>query len=125
MIVLDSSAILAFLFEEPGGAIAAEEFPAGLVSAASLAEILGRLARDDVPLDRAFELFRSTSVRIEPFDSAQALAAAALLMPARTLQIGLGDCCAIGLAVVRNCPILTGDRTWRDLALPIEVRLIR
>ena len=69
--------------------------------------------------------FRRTGLEIVPFDEAQAEVAGSLIPQARLLNIGLGDCCTIALAIVRNCPLLTGDRDWHRLALPVDVRLIR
>ncbi len=53
MIVLDSSALLAMLFFEPGCERVAELVPRSCMSTVNLAEVLGRLARDGRALDAA------------------------------------------------------------------------
>ena len=125
MIVLDSSAVIAFLFDEPGTEVVRGILDEACMSTVALAECLGRLARSGTMTPAAMEQFRGTGLEIVPFDEAQAEIAGSLIMPARPLNIGLGDCCTIALAIMRKCPLVTGDREWRRLNLPVDVRLIR
>jgi PIN domain nuclease of toxin-antitoxin system len=55
VIVLDSSALLAMLFFEPGCARGAELVPHSCMSTVNLAEVLGRLARDGRALDEVLD----------------------------------------------------------------------
>jgi ribonuclease VapC len=43
----------------------------------------------------------------------------------RRRGISLGDAACLGTARVMGLPVLTGDRAWAKLGLPIEVRLLR
>lgn len=46
MIVLDASALLAFLFREPGASLVASHLPGSCMSAVNLSEVIGRFTRD-------------------------------------------------------------------------------
>ena len=119
--VIDTSAILAIFFNEPHA-----EWVAGLLnqhsrelrmSTVNLTETLIRLQ------DRQPQLFNKLSeqlfhngIRFVPPDVNQAklVANARLKYP-----LNLGDCFAYALADVEKCPIITLDRDFKVLDIPI------
>lgn len=125
MIVLDASALLAFLFREDGHERVAESADRGCLSAVNLSEVLGRFARDGHDPFEVLARIRETSIEIVPFDAEQAALAAALLPAVRSMGLSLGDRACLALAVSREIPALTADRSWKDLDIGVEVRLIR
>lgn len=52
-VVLDASAVLALLFDEPGSAKVRERIHGGLLGAANLAEITAKLSDKGLPIDQA------------------------------------------------------------------------
>ena len=78
MIVLDSSALLALLFFEPGCERVAEHIPHSCMSTVNLAEVLGRLARDGRALDEALDQIQQMGIVWIDFDRELAIGAAAL-----------------------------------------------
>jgi PIN domain nuclease of toxin-antitoxin system len=67
MSVLDASALLAYLFEEPGAEVVAEIIDTAWISSVNLAEVLTRIARDGrAPAEFAAKL-RQTNVQVAPF----------------------------------------------------------
>ena len=127
MIVLDSSALLAFLLDEPGVEVVRPHLQAAVISTVALTEVLGRLDRGKLPAHPLLERIDRGGIEVAPFDRPQCEQAGRLIMPARPYSIGLGDCCVLALGVVRNLPILTGDRAWLQLQpiVPVPIRLIR
>ena len=135
MTVLDASAVLALLNDEPGANLVAEALPSSRLGAANLAEVIGKLVDADVESGRVRGLLTAAGVTIEPFTEADAELAGAM----RALDGGraghdrplsgglsLGDRCCLALTVRSDPPVvLTADRAWADLDLPIRVRLIR
>jgi PIN domain nuclease of toxin-antitoxin system len=125
MIVLDASALLAFLFREAGFERVADAADRSCLSTVNLCEVLGRFARDGHdPLD-VLARIRETSIEIVPFDADQAALAAALVPALRSKGLSLGDRACLALAVSRGIPALTADRAWADLDVGVEVRVIR
>ena len=123
--VLDASAILAALNDEPGGDRAAELAPFSIVSAVNVAEVVGKLLDHGVWMDEAVRVVVALGAPIVPFGETEAMTAA-LLRPA-TLRFGLslGDRACIATAMVRGLPVITADRRWSELDLPTGVELIR
>jgi PIN domain nuclease of toxin-antitoxin system len=128
MIVIDTSAILAFLFKEPGADVVAPALPMGLLSAVDYAEVLCRFERDKLGSAISIALSLPKALReVVPFDSKQAENAATIMMQTKQFGLSLGDRCCLALAMERKCAVLTADRIWLQLKLPapVEIKSIR
>lgn len=116
MIVVDSSALLAILLQEPEKQIfqdiiaVAERCVISAVNAHETATVL-RIRHGRPAVDRLWELFVDNDMEIFPFDEAQVRAAASAfdrygkgIDPAASLN--LSDCAAYALATTLNAPLL-------------------
>ena len=129
-VVLDASALLALLRHEDGGERVAKELPRGAaISALNWAEVLARLVDlggDPVEITaRALPAAAAAAVEVVPFDDAGARETARLRSKTRSLGLSLADRAALALAKSRGIPVLTADRAWRSLRLPIKIEVIR
>jgi PIN domain nuclease of toxin-antitoxin system len=124
-VVLDSSAILAFVRGEPGGDIVADYRGRAAISAVNLAEVRTRLSDYGFAEPEIDGIAGFLDARVEIFGEREARAAGMLRRTTRHLGLSLGDRACLALAQQLGLPVLTADRNWAKLKIGVEVHLIR
>lgn len=122
--VVDSSAVLAKLLKER----IAETFDfqsTALICAVNLAEIVTKLQDRGVTEEMIDIVLGQLQLTVEPFDEAQAILAGKLRASTRAKGLSLGDRACIALAIAKGATVVTTDRAWAELDLPVPVLLIR
>jgi ribonuclease VapC len=125
-IVLDASALLALLNQEPGSEqLTLELLRFATTSTVNLAEVHSKLVSRGLPPADAWEATLSPISQAVPFTSEHAQLAGDLVAKTRPLGLSLGDraCLALGLAL--HAPIYTADQFWLKLKLGVRIHLIR
>ena len=126
MTVLDASALLALIHEEPGADVVAEAMTGSVIGTPNLTEVIGKLVDAQIDASTIRQLAIAAGVTIAPLTADDAELAGALRAIPGGQQLSLGDRCCLALAIRSTPPIVvTADRAWANLDLPIEVRLIR
>ncbi len=124
-VVLDASAVLAAILEEPGHEVILELRDRALLSAVNLAETRSRLSDhgfDSGSIDASIGLF---NLEVVDFDTELAVISADLRPTTRPAGLSLGDRACLALAQQRGAVAVTADRAWANVDLPIEIRVIR
>jgi PIN domain nuclease of toxin-antitoxin system len=123
--VLDASALLALLHNESGAPAVAAALPTAVMSAVNWSEVRQKLVARGSTLTRPREQLEALGLQILPFTADDADAAALLWSSTSHLGLSLGDRACLALGLRLTLPILTADRVWTGLALPIHVTSIR
>ncbi|MGQ0485798.1 MAG: type II toxin-antitoxin system VapC family toxin [Hyphomicrobiales bacterium] len=123
--VLDSSALLALLWSEPGSEEVGGLLDQASVSAVNLAEVCSKLVDRGVTGAGIRHLLSALPVRVVAFDEKQALQSGELRAATRQLGLSLGDRACLGLAMAEKTTAVTADRAWTGLELGIAIRSIR
>lgn len=123
--VLDASAVLADVYDEPGANIVRSAGPGSRLSALNYSEVVSKLVDKGMPPDQAREFALEFHYAIVELDKDGATEAGLLRQATRRAGLSLGDRVCIALAAQLQLPILTADRSWAQLDLGVEVRLIR
>lgn len=125
MTALDASALLAWLFHEPGHEVVGRTLADACISAVDFSEVVGRFVRDGHDGNAVAARIAASPVEIVPFDFEQASAAARLIPATRKAGLSPADRACLALAGSRAIPALTADRAWLDVDAGVEVRVIR
>ena len=125
--VLDASAVLAVILEEPGADVVAEALRSdAAMSTVNVAEVAARLHQDGWSEPEVALVFGSLGIEVLPFRLESALLSGRLRAETRRLGLGLGDRACIATGCIEGCPVLTSDRTWQELDLSdVAIRCIR
>ena len=123
--VLDASAVLALLNDEPGADIVAAVAGDALVSTVNLSEVLSKMIDEGGTYAQAAETLAALPCSAIVFDEELAKSAGRLRAATRRFGLSLGDRACLTLAEATGLPALTADRSWGRLDVGIPVRLIR
>lgn len=123
--VIDSSAILAILFEERGAEEAAAWSLGGTLSSVIFAETISKCAVKGFPIEIVAAFIGQYLIEIEPLTAFTAKNAGALKLNKRFWPLSLADCICIALAIEKSATLVTADRAWLELNLPCPVEVIR
>lgn len=124
-LVVDASVVLAVILAEPGGAEAAKSLKGASISVVNVSEVYRRLHDGGIELGEAVTAVERLKLEFVAFDHAQAIEAARLRPATRKIGASFADRACLALALETGFPVLTADRLWDLLELPVDIRQIR
>jgi PIN domain nuclease of toxin-antitoxin system len=126
-VVLDASALLALLQEEPGSDRVERRIARDTphMSTVNLSEVVAKLIQHGMPEQEARRAITPLDLEVHDFDQPAAWAAAALWPRTKAAGLSLGDRACLALAEALGAPALTSDRSWRSVAGRVRLVLIR
>lgn len=124
--LLDASALLVLLQDEPGAEIVTDAMSDASMSAANLSEVVAKLIQHGVPDGEAESILKSFDLDIVPVDEEIAVMAGKLIKQTRAHGLSLGDRICIASGILRRDTLLTADKVWSKISIEgVEIKLIR
>ncbi len=124
--VLDSSAVLAVILNEPGAEfVKALTSSQRVISAVNFEEVRTKLIDRGMRPHDALVAFSKMRLQIEAFTDADAVMASELRTLTKDAGLSLGDRACLALGQKLNAVVVTADRIWKELQVQVQVELIR
>lgn len=129
MTVLDASALLTYLFGEPGATEVQKRLPGSVIHTVNYAEVLSKLAERGVSPEQAEQQLQQSGlaqvIRVDPGEAGDALEVARLRPLTRSAGLSLGDRYCLALAQRLGQSAATTDRAWGSLSLGVTIEVLR
>ena len=123
--VLDASALLCLLRDEPGSEAVAAVMPNAVISAVNLSEAVAKLAEVGMNAADIDQTLAPLQLKVLAFDQDAAIAAGLLRPATRSVGLSFGDRACIALANKLGGEALTTDRAWARLDVGVVIKLAR
>jgi PIN domain nuclease of toxin-antitoxin system len=124
-VVLDASALLAYLLQEPGGEVVDGVLSDARMTSVSWAEVVQKSLSAGVEVQGMREELQALGLQVEPFVAVDAEKAGQLWTLTRQQGLSLGDRACISLGLRLGLKVVTCDRAWAALPLDLEVQVLR
>lgn len=122
-IVLDASALLAMLWDEPGGDKVAGALIGARMCVVNLAEVTSHFVQHGMPPEAVDAMLRPLPVTLLAADAELARIAGHLRSATIEEGLSLGDRFCLALALRDGLPVWTADRQWASVAEKIGVKV--
>jgi ribonuclease VapC len=123
--VLDASALLAYLPDEPGSETIEPMLDESSISSVNWAEVVQKSIAGGVEVDGLCEDVEGLGLSILPFTLEEAETAGRLWLETRPCGLSLGDRACLSLGIRLGVPVLTTDQLWVSLNPPMTVHVVR
>ena len=125
-VVLDASALLAYLQREAGADIVKAVLRGAAISTVNWAEVIQKAAAAADEIEALRGDIQSLGLVIRPFSAIQAEIAARLRRSTAAFGLSLADRACLALGIDTKSSVYTADRIWREVALDdVEIKAIR
>lgn len=122
---LDASALLAYLQDEPGSDTVEAALAESVISSVNWAEVVQKVIASGIAAEGMLDDFAALGLAVLPFTAEEAETVGRLWAQTRRHGLSLGDRACLSLGLRLNIPVLTADRIWTKLGLPLEIRALR
>ena len=124
-IVLDASALLAYLKGESGEEVVDGVLAESAISSVNWAEVVQKSISAGVEVDGMLDDLQALGLKVEPFTPEDGERTGRLWEQTRQAGLSLGDRACLSLGLRLGVPVWTSDRAWASLNLSLDVQVIR
>jgi len=125
--LIDASAIICMLWDEPGADAVIEKADGACMSAVNFSEVSIRLARDGLDPRELLEDVLEFGIDVLDFDFRCFMRLIDVQAYERRsgVRLSLGDRCCLATAMAEDLAILTADREWSHFADLADIHFVR
>jgi ribonuclease VapC len=123
--VLDASALLALLHNEPGAKRVHDILAHSVIGAVNACETVGKLVSAGMNFDDARTSIELLNIEVIPFDNEAAYKAGNLIAETKKLGLSLGDRACLALGIITQLTVVTAEQSWSKVKLPVALEIIR
>ena len=124
-VVLDASALLAWLQDEVGHQIVDDHLDVACISTVNLSETVAKSIEHGGTLEEIHTKLHPLSITVIDFTEEDCIIAASLREPTRHLGLSLGDRACLALGYRLQATVLTSEKEWAKYDGNVQVKLIR
>jgi ribonuclease VapC len=123
--ILDASALLAYLHQEQGGLQVEQVLATAFMSTVNWCEVLQKLRARSVDDKAVYKNLVVLGLQFIPFGLEHAEKAGELWQITAPLGLSLGDRACLATGLIENTPVMTADQIWQKLPLSLDIQMIR
>lgn len=124
--VLDASALMALINNEPGSALVQVHLAKACMSTINFTEVLSKMVEQGAPAIDAKRVLDNFNIELIAFDQSQIFGVSQLRLNTKQYGLSLGDRVCLNLGKTLGLPILTSDQIWAKMNDPdIKILLVR
>lgn len=124
-VVLDASALLAYLLQEPGAEVVDGLLSDARMASVNWAEVVQKALSAGVDVEGMRDELQALGMQVEPFLAVDGERAGQLWLHTRQQGLSLGDRACLSLGLRLGLKVVTCDRAWAQLPLELEVQIVR
>ena len=124
-VVLDASALLAYLLQEPGAEVVDGLLSDARMASVNWAEVVQKAVSAEVSVSGMREELQALGMQVEPFLAVDGEKTGQLWPHTRQLGLSLGDRACLSLGLRLGLTVVTCDPAWAQLPLALEVQILR
>ena len=123
--VLDASALLAAIQNEPSGDFVKQNIEQSVISSINWSEVLQKIAQTDMNAAHIETMLLGLGLTVIDFTAEDACLAAFLWPEGKKLGLSLADRACLATAKRLKVPVVTADKAWKKIDCGLKVILIR
>ncbi len=124
-ILLDASALLCLINQEPGADKVAAVLDNASISTVNLAEVYSKLHEAGMPEEEIAATIEDSAITVVPFDQTCAYVTGQLRCLTRALGLSLGDRACLATGKFLGLAVMTTDKAWLRLDIGVEILCVR
>jgi ribonuclease VapC len=123
--ILDASALLAYLQQEQGASQVEQVLSTAFISSVNWCEVVQKLHAKSIDDQSVCKNLIILGLQFIPFSLVHANQAGKLWQITTSFGLSLGDRACLATGICENMPVMTSDQVWQRLPLSLEITLIR